>query len=136
MSHNVTAVIATLLDGAGLGYLNLTRDEPAVRDTNAMPYLVSREGISTAPSRGSGRGSVKLVELVQIDLMQNRANAPDDPSLMKLIRRTIDSAGPVQTDGDDAARFFRLQPQQSVRFYDPKTKIVTESLTVRVTRTA
>lgn len=135
MSTNVTAVIADLFETAGLGYLNLSRDEAAVRDTTAMPYAVSREGISTAPAASSGRGVVRLVELVQIDLLQNRAEGPDDPSLMPLIRRTIDAAGPARMTGDTAT-LYRLQPQQSVRFYDPKTQIVTESLTVRVTRTS
>jgi hypothetical protein len=135
VSSNITTVIADLFQTAGLGYLNLSRDEAAVRDTTAMPYAVSKEGISTGVSPSSGRGVVRLVELVQIDLMQNRAEGPDDPALMPLIRRTIDAAGQVRMTGD-AATVYRLQPQQSVRFYDPKTQIVTESLTVRVTRTS
>lgn len=136
MSGTITAIIADILDTAGLSSLNLSRDEAAVRDTTQMPYAVSREGISTANSSSNGRDVIRVVELVQIDLKQNRAITPDDPSLMKRIRAALDAAGPQQTTGDNAGSVYRLRPEGSVRLYDQKTHIVTESLTVRVTRTA
>lgn len=135
MSGTVTGVIAALLDTAGLSSLQLARDEPSERDTAQMPYAVSREGISTGPSTSNGRNVTRVVELIQIDLYQNRAAGPDDPSLMKRIRAAIDAAGPQQTTGSNSSHVYRLRPESSVRLYDRKTQIVTESLTVRATRT-
>lgn len=127
---SLAAVIADILDDAGLSGLNLARDEPAVQQTSAMPYATLREGISTTTAP-SGRGVLRFSELVQLDLVQDRKSAPDDPTLMQRVWTAVDAAGPRATDDQ---RLYRLQPVQSVRLFNRTAGTVTESLTIRVTR--
>lgn len=129
----VTEVMAAVLTAASLAALAPVRDEGGERSLAAMPYSVTREGISTVRSPSSGRGAGRRTELVQLDLFQNRTSTPDDPTLMVSIWQAFEAAGPAALQ---AHKVLRLEPQSSRRVYDRKTQVVTESLIVRVTHSA
>lgn len=112
----------------------VSRDEPAGKTTGPMPYIVVLEGISVTRDGGSGRDVLRLSELVQVDLFQNRDPAPEDHTLMLLLADSLDRAAPRSLGGVGGA-LLRFRPESTYRRFDRTTRVVTESLTVRVIRT-
>lgn len=136
---SVTAEIAAVVHAIShpvLSVLPITRDEPASKHPEAKPYAVVFEGISSRRDTSSGRGVVRLSELVQLDLVQDRNPAPEDHTLIYLIRAALEQSGPRSLSGVGGGTLFRFRPESSRRTFDLATRLVTEQLTIRLVRTA
>jgi hypothetical protein len=132
MTTTITAHLAGLVHAVGaLSAIPVSRDDIA-SNVQSYPHIVVVEGISTAVSMSSGRHATRMTELVQVDLYQQRGAVAEVDGLHDLLWGALDEAPPGALD--DGRRLLRLRPVSSTRQYDPKTGVVKQSITVRVTR--